>query len=218
VVAIEKDKRLIKLWQTQIPKPENLTVIEADACNFDYAHLAKEIGGKLFVFGNLPFNVSTLILERLFHEWQHMAYAQLTFQKEVAERLQAKPSTKDYGSLTIFAQVYCNVKPQMVIQKQQYFPVPKIDSKVLGFEFLAQPRVALEDLKDFEAFTRQLFLYRRKTLLNGARLSKRFAPYHQKLKENLVARGLSETVRVETLDLNTLYELFRSIKPQHPDK
>lgn len=209
VIAIEKDQRLIKLWETEIPKPANLRLIQGDASTFDFAHLSKELGHRLVVFGNLPFNVSTMILLRLLQNWQQMSYAPLTFQKEVTERLLAKPNTKEYGSLTIQTQIYCNVDNRMVIQKQQYFPVPKVDSKVAGFVFLETPRLAVADTLPFEALVRQLFLYRRKTMLNSLKLSKRFAAWHELWKEKMQQLKIVETARVETLSLETLYELFR---------
>lgn len=214
VTAIEKDTRLIRLWESEIPRPENLRVVEGDATNFDFARLSKDIGERLVVFGNLPFNVSTLILTRLLTQWRHVAYAQLTFQKEVADRLVAKPGGKEYGSLTILGRIYCDVTNCMLIQKHQYYPVPKVDSRVLGFTFLEQPRAAIDDLLGFEAFVRQLFLYRRKTLLNGLKRAERFSGWGEAVRQSLNTRGLTENCRVETLDFTALYAVYLDAKNQ----
>lgn len=208
VYAIEKDQRLVKLWESKIGKPENLTLIHADATQYDFSQLASRLGERLVIFGNLPFNVSTIILIHLLNNWQHVRYAHLTFQKEVAQRLIAKPATKDYGSLTLLTQIFSDPIMRLHLSKHQYFPVPKVDSQVVGINFLEQPRVMPHDLKTFTSMLRKLYLYRRKTLLNGLKLSKTFKDWQPTVKQFLKLNQLPETVRVETLELNTLYRLY----------
>jgi 16S rRNA (adenine1518-N6/adenine1519-N6)-dimethyltransferase len=208
VIAIEKDKRLLKFWAEKEDRPENLTVIDGDATNFDFAKLSKELGFKLLVFGNLPFNVSTLILERLIEQWRFVDKALLTFQNEVAQRILSKPDCRDYGSLTVLAQTYTNPSSAMFIGKKQYFPIPKIDSRVVLFEFLDVPRVKEEDQKKFEHFVRQLFLYRRKTLTNGIKLAPAFTHWKEPAIAYLEEKGLPANSRIETWDFESIYSLF----------
>ena len=208
VIAIEKDKRLIKFWSEKDDRPNNLTVVDGDATNFDFAKLSKNLGHKLLVFGNLPFNVSTLILERLLQQWWAIDKALLTFQNEVALRVLAKPGSKDYGSLTLLAYTYTDAKSAMFIGKKQYYPVPKIDSRVVLFDFLAKPRVEEGSLKKFEQFVRQLFLYRRKTLVNGLKLSSTFSSCAALATRYLEDNELPLTSRIETWDFDSIHALF----------
>ncbi len=208
VIAIEADRRLVKIWQEKLSQPKNLQLIQADATNFDYARLAKRLGHRLCIFGNLPFNVSTVILERLFSQWQHISYAHLTFQQEVAARLVAKPGSRDYGSLTLFAYLYCDVEKQLNIDKNQFFPLPKVDTTVVGLSFLDHPRVEAAHLKDFEKFVRQLFMYRRKTLLNGLKQIRRFSSSLAQAQEYLQQQKLKADIRVERLTPAEIYELY----------
>ena len=209
VIAIEKDKRLHKIWQKSLIVDDNLELILADASNYDYAHLAKALGSRLNIISNLPFNVSTVILQRLFQEWQHVDYVLLTFQKEVAERLVASPSTKAYGALTIFRQLFCDADLLLELPANEFYPVPKIDSQVVGMRFLSEPRAPIEQISGFQKFVHKLFLARRKTLLNGLKMSGKFATGVRVAEAFLEEQQLTKTVRAEALDYQQLLSLYQ---------
>ena len=209
VIAIEQDRRIFQLWQSKLKQPSNLNLIEGDATRFDFKKLAKDVGKPLLIVSNLPYSVGTIILKRILFHWESVDYALLTFQKEVALRLSAQSGNRSYGSLTVHVQTFCDVEEVFDLGKECFHPAPKVNSGVVGLRFLSRPRVCEEHLSSFEKMVQQLFLYRRKTLLNSMKQSKMFSGWEERAAEFLENSEHGLDVRVEKLSLDELYGLYQ---------
>ena len=147
--------------------PANVTLVEQDVLETDLAALMG--GGPVRVAGNLPYNVSSPILFRLLDA--HRRYgcvpdATLMLQREVADRIEAKPGTKDYGVLSIFVQLHADVRRVLSLPPGAFRPAPKVRSAVTRFTF-RPPAVTLADEGVFNEMVRSMFTQRRKTLSNA---------------------------------------------------
>ncbi len=165
VIAVEYDPLMIQHLQSMFSekKPE---LFQADFLKFDFK---KELSltEPVKVAGNIPYNITSPILERLIEQREWVSEAVLTVQKEVAQRLASKPGTKQWSALSIFAQVYAKVEVVGTIGKESFFPAPKVDSAIVKFVFSREPLVAVKDSELFFQIVRKAFQKRRKTILNA---------------------------------------------------
>ncbi|MCX8011952.1 MAG: 16S rRNA (adenine(1518)-N(6)/adenine(1519)-N(6))-dimethyltransferase RsmA [Desulfobacterota bacterium] len=169
VFAIEKDGNLVNLLKSKIIKNENIKIIHQDALLFDYQQVAKETGKSLKIIGNLPFFIASPITFKLLRKRDFIECMVFMYQKEVAERILATPGGKDYGFLTVVANFYADLKPIISVAKEAFFPQPKVDSKVIKFQLLPSPRLAVENENFFLTVVKTLFSQRRKKLRNAIR-------------------------------------------------
>jgi len=203
VLAVEKDPRCLPaLQQIAEAAPGRLTVIGGDALAIDpVAHLAPPIR----IVANLPYNVGTELLIRWLTPpawppfWQTLT---LMFQREVAERIVARPGSKAYGRLALLAQWRCDARIVMHLPPGAFTPPPKVSSAVVHLEALPAPRFPA-DARILESLVARAFNQRRKMLraaLKGA------AP---DIEDRLIAAGISPTDRAETVDLERFCALAR---------
>ena len=165
VTAVEVDREMIELLRPRLPP--NVTLIEQDFLEADIAALTGS--ARTRVAGNLPYNVASPILFRLLDAHRRhgrIADATLMLQREVAERLEAVPGTRDYGVLSIFVQLHADVRRKLSLPPGAFRPTPKVHSAVVTLSFRA-PAVAVADDRTFEAMVRSMFTQRRKTLSNA---------------------------------------------------
>ena len=118
---------------------------------------------------NLPYYVTTPIIVKLLKEGYNFKSLTIMIQKEVAERMNAEPSNKDYGALSLLVQYYCNTKIVRKVPPQCFMPRPKVDSIVIKLDKLDKPRVSVDNEKLFFDIIRSSFNMRRKTLWNGVK-------------------------------------------------
>ena len=140
-------------------------------------------------------------------------------QKEVADRVAAQPGKKDYGTISIFSQLFCDISKELTVSKDCFYPIPKVDSEVLKFTMLERPVVEINDVQFFEKLVRASFSQRRKTLLNSLKGASFFNRGKQKILEALKNSGIDPQRRPETLtidEFNTLSQQITSIKPLPP--
>ena len=159
--VIEKDDELALLLKNKFT--EEITIINDDVLKIHENKISNE---KLTVFGNLPYNISTEILSKWITNLDKKIWFEnlvLMFQKEVAERIIAKPNTSKYGRLSILSNWKLNIKKIMDIKPQSFSPRPKIDSTLLLFT-PKEKVFELEDSKNLEIITRVFFSQRRKML------------------------------------------------------
>jgi 16S rRNA (adenine1518-N6/adenine1519-N6)-dimethyltransferase len=195
VLAIEVDRDMVGFLKDKFP---DLEVINVDALKLSYMGLSKERKVRFKVVSNLPYNISGPILARFLSEREAFTRFVLMFQKEVAERLVARPDTKAYGALSVFTQAFTDVKLEFNVSKNLFTPRPKVDSSVVSVEVLPEPKVDIGDEAFFRAVVRAAFGTRRKTLLNALK--------SLGLEKTVVAAALEEAGidpqrRGETLDL-----------------
>ncbi|HEX6975480.1 MAG TPA: 16S rRNA (adenine(1518)-N(6)/adenine(1519)-N(6))-dimethyltransferase RsmA [Vicinamibacterales bacterium] len=203
LTAVELDRDMIEALAPQLPG--NVTLVEADVLDYDLGALTG--AHRIRVAGNLPYNVSSPILFRLLDAHRAtggIVDATVMVQLEVAERIAAKPGTKDYGVLSILVQLHADVVPLLTLPPGAFRPAPKVRSAVIKLRFRA-PAIDLADEPEFEAMVRSMFTQRRKTLLNALRAyagSRGAQP-----GEALTVAGIDPGRRAETLQLSELSRL-----------
>lgn len=205
VFAIEKDNKFAQALSRFQTYDQRLTVFENDALNFDFSILMKT-DKPLKLIANLPYNIATPILINLLPK--HTLFSSITVmvQKEVGKRLLAKPSSKDYGSLTIFTNFYSNPRLRFHINPHCFYPAPKVVSSVITF-FLCQPDQNIKSENGFFTFVRQCFQQRRKMIKNSL---KSFYSLDM-ISTGLNAIHRSNKIRAEDLTLDEFVLLFNQI-------
>ena len=202
LTAVELDREMAEALAPRLPP--NVSLVEQDFLEFDLRAIADR---GLRVAGNLPYNVSSPILFTLLkarREGARLIDATLMVQREVAERIQGKAGTKDYGTLAIFVQLRADVRRLMTLPPGAFRPIPKVHSAVLRLEF-REVAVALRDEATFERLVRSIFTQRRKTLLNALK------PFGEERavdpRQAVAAAGVDGTRRPEALQLAELARL-----------
>ena len=199
VIAVEKDGRLAARLQSDF-RGRDLTVLQKDVLKMDPTKdlfLTKAVP----VAGNIPYHITSPILEWLVIGRRFVSEAVLTLQWEVAQRLAAAPGTKAWGALSIFVQVYARVSILRKIAASSFYPTPKVDSAVVRLVFSKAPLFAIKDEERFFRLMRRSFQKRRKTLLNSLVDEGRRAFGKETLADVLAAAAIDPSRRPETLSI-----------------
>ena len=214
VVAVEIDKNLIPILEDTLSAYENVTVINEDILKVDIRKLADERnhGNPIKVVANLPYYITTPIIMALFESHVPLASVTVMVQKEVAERMQAGPGTKDYGALSLAVQYYSEAEITANVPPNCFMPRPKVGSAVIRLTCHQEPPVKVVDEKFFFRVIRASFNQRRKTLQNGLGNDAGLPVTKQQTAEALRQMGLSETIRGEALSLEQFAELSNILK------
>jgi 16S rRNA (adenine1518-N6/adenine1519-N6)-dimethyltransferase len=163
VLAIEVDDRLIPILQNEFSSVQNFELLHADALEYDFGILK----GRWKVVANLPYYISTPIIQRLIAHRAKFISLTLMLQKEVAERLAAPPGGKEYGYLSVLVQYNAIPRIEFKVPPGAFTPQPEVDSVVLTLLMRAQPAVAVRDEEFFIRVIKAAFSQRRKTLRNA---------------------------------------------------
>jgi 16S rRNA (adenine1518-N6/adenine1519-N6)-dimethyltransferase len=219
VVAFEIDQRLLPILNDTLSPYPNVKVIHNDVLEADVAEVITEEFNDIkdiMVVANLPYYVTTPIIMKLLEEHLPIRGIVCMLQKEVADRISAKPGTKEYGSLSIAVQYYTEAETVMIVPKTVFVPQPNVDSAVIRLTKRKRPAVTVTDETFFFQVTRASFAQRRKTLLNN--LTSQLPDGKQKkedILQALSASGIDPARRGETLSLeefgllsNELYPFF----------
>jgi len=212
LVAIEKDPLLIKLLGERLrPQDrEKITFISGDALELDFGQIYETFGGKVRIFGNLPYNISTPFLEHLIANRPYIRNAILMFQYEVARRLTASPNSREYGALSIALQYYAHIVPLIKIKRESFYPRPKVDSMVLEFDLERPHPHRAENEERFLSIVRAAFKFRRKTLLNS--LERALAPSTREIIAGALEKSsIDPNRRAETLSIDEYIRLSSSL-------
>lgn len=217
VVSVEIDKRLIPVLDYTLSEFDNVKIIEKDILKTDVKALIDEEfdGKRISVAANLPYYITTPIITKLIEEKLPIKNIVVMVQKEVAERIAAKPGKKDYGAISVLCQYYTNPRLVTIVPKGSFYPAPKVDSAVLCMEVQDKPNVEVMDEKLFFKVVRAAFGQRRKTLLNC--LSSSFPCGKDTLSELLTSVGIEPTVRGEKLGLLEFAKIADALKTQGLD-
>ena len=209
VVAVEIDKALIPILEETLAAYSNVTVINADVLKLDIKQIAEEKnGGKpIKVVANLPYYITTPIIMSLFESGVPLDSITIMVQKEVAERMQVGPGTKDYGALSLAVQYYA--KPEIVanVPPNCFIPRPTVGSAVIRLTRHQVPPVDVKDDHHMFALIRASFNQRRKTLANGLSNAPELHLSREQVTAALERMELSPTVRGETFTLEQFAEL-----------
>src|SRR3989338_161025 len=170
VLAIEKDKRLLKIAQDTFEDKTNLKFIEGDFLEFNLPHLLEKLRLPIKVIGNVPYYISSQILFKLLDHSHLFDFAVLTLQKEVAQRLVGKPGTKDYGILTILVNSQATCETLFDIEAGSFFPPPEVTSTAVKITFAKVPLFNIRNFPFFKKLVKQAFSQRRKTIQNSLKI------------------------------------------------
>jgi 16S rRNA (adenine1518-N6/adenine1519-N6)-dimethyltransferase len=228
VAAIELDSALAETLRREFLGEKRLEVIEADILTTDVGRLCREHQAeKCFVFGNIPYYITSPILHHLFGFHTSIRSMALLMQREVAMRLTARPRSRNYGYLTVLARVFSSPRLLLDVPRGAFSPPPQVTSALVGFEMRPRPGGALPSLSDaggpgpgypanwdageverFLRFVQACFAQKRKRLLNNlGRIYGREA-----VEVQLDRVGLAVEVRAEELEVEELAEIFAGLR------
>ncbi len=202
VTALEIDPDLIAILRERADL-RGAAIVQADALEFDFAAFGG--GERWHVAGNLPYNVATPLIAGLAEMDGGPSTIVAMIQKDVANRLAARPGTAAYGSLSVAVQYAMTVDRAFTLGPQHFHPRPKVDSTVVRLVRRASPAVQPKDLALFRKVVRAAFAYRRKTLANSLALALDIG--RDTIMRAIVAADLSPELRGERLDLNDFARL-----------
>ena len=216
LVAIERDAGLAQLLREELIDTPHLEIVEGDFLEQDLAAIARANGAeRMVVVGNIPYNITTPILERLFEQRAVLRSAVLLVQREYAERLAAAPATPEYGSLTLFARYHALLEPLMEIRASAFWPRPEVDSMLVRFHFRERPPVEIPSEALLFRIIRGAFQMRRKQL--GNTIEAALDQPAERVGRLLRATGIDPRRRGETLTLDEFAKLAREAAAMHLD-
>ena len=209
VISVEIDKNLIPILEDTLAAYDNKTIINEDILKVDMNRLAEEYnGGKpMKVVANLPYYITTPIIMGLFENKVPLKSITIMVQKEVADRMQEEPGTKDYGALSLAVQYYA--RPEIVanVPPNCFIPRPNVGSAVIRLTRYEDPPVTVKDEKKMFELIRASFNQRRKTLVKGLGNARNLNLSKDRITKALEEMGLSPMVRGETLSLEQFARL-----------
>ncbi len=213
VVAVEIDKALIPILQDTLSGFPNAEVIQDDILKVDIAELAAERNGgrPIKVVANLPYYITTPIIMSLFEHDVPLALVTVMVQKEVAERMQAGPGSKDYGALSLAVQYYADPYIVANVPPNCFMPRPNVGSAVIRLTRHKVPPVQVEDEKLMFQMIRASFNQRRKTLVNGLNHSSEMTLTKEQITKAVEGLGKGAGVRGEALTLEEFAKLSNTI-------
>ena len=201
LVAVEIDRDLVAALGQELGS-EGLHLIEGDVLDLDLGQLLEREGkAKIFVIGNLPYNITAPLLFRLLKEANHIGRAIVMVQREVARRLVARPGNKEYGLLAILLGMRAVIESRLEVQNKAFTPVPKVHSTVVELRFREQPLYPVLDESGFNRLVRMAFSQRRKMMHNS--LAAWWSDDHgrQRLEAAASTAGIDLQRRPETLSI-----------------
>ena len=222
VLAVEIDPRLIDELRRGI-KADNLSIIEADALAANWVELIRTASRpwrsrtpqpgepRVRVVANLPYYISTPIIERLIALRERLFDLTLMLQKEVVERIASAPGSRDYGYLSVLVQYYCVARKLFEVPPSAFRPAPKVNSAILHLKMREQPAVAVTDEARFFALVRAAFAQRRKTILNNLKAAMPALHFTQAPETALRDAGIEPQRRAETLSLDEFSALSHAL-------
>lgn len=209
VVAVEIDKNLIPILEDTLSAYDNVSVINGDILKVDINQIVQEKnnGKPIKVVANLPYYITTPIIMGLFESHVPIENITVMVQKEVADRMQVGPGTKDYGALSLAVQYYAEPYIVANVPPNCFMPRPKVGSAVIRLTRHSEPPVMVKDEAMMFRLVRASFNQRRKTLVNGLTNAPDVTATKEEILQALETMGMSATVRGETFGLEEFAQL-----------
>jgi 16S rRNA (adenine1518-N6/adenine1519-N6)-dimethyltransferase len=213
VVAVEIDRMLIPILEDTLSAYDNVTVINNDFLKLDLNALVQERnnGKPIKVVANLPYYITTPIIMDLFERHTPLINVTVMVQKEVADRMQAAPGSKDYGALSLAVQYYAKPYIAANVPPNCFMPRPNVGSAVIKLTLHTEPPIDVKDEKLLFQMIRASFNQRRKTLVNGLNNSPQIPFSKENIQEALVSLNISENIRGEALSLKQFADLANAL-------
>ena len=209
VVAFEIDRNLEKVLAVTLADCANVQLVLGDVMKYKMTEIEALCGGAYRVVANIPYYLTSPLIMRFVEEAVGVTSLTLTVQKEVAERLAAKPSSKDYGAITVGVQAVADVEIKRVLPRELFYPQPNVDSAVVHVAF-NRSKFDIANPSLFRKTVRVSFAMRRKTLVNN--LSVGFATSKQQAEQILAQCNLPATCRGEELSVAQFVQLYKTIE------
>ena len=205
VIALELDEALLPILRLTLAAHSNVTVVQGDVLKSNLKEITAPLGERFCVVANIPYYITSPLLTLLLNGTLPISLLAVMVQKEVADKIMAKPGTDEYGMLAVRAQYHCSPYIAKIVPAEAFTPPPKVDSAFVVMPFLQTPAVPVKNEDTFFRVAGAAFLMRRKTMLNN--LQSAFSMPREAASALLSSCGLDERVRGETLDLRTFAAL-----------
>lgn len=207
VVAVELDTDLTAKLRLKFADLDNVEVVGADILEVDIGEICRRHGtAGAFVFGNLPYYITSPILHHLLESPEHIRAMACVVQLEVAERIAARPGTRDYGYLSVLAQLHSVPQIRFRILPGAFSPPPRVVSALVTFDALASGAVP-DSRQEFLEFSKHAFARKRKTLVNN--LAAQYGA--DRVRGELRSLGIKENARAEEIGVTELASLFKKL-------
>lgn len=206
LTSIEIDSRFADILRENLSDFDNWKLVEGDALDDDNWKIANENPTPNVFIGNLPYVITTPILEKIFKSKNTFRSIVVMVQKEVADRMTARPGTKEYGSLSVFVNFFGNATELFTVKEGSFIPRPKVKSAVVRIDTVKRE----EDATGFMDFVHKAFNMRRKTLLNS--LSNGYELDKEDIKDRILSADLDPGIRAEKLNLEQFLNLYKKFK------
>ena len=204
VICVELDRKMIAILEKRFKLYENLELINDDILKINLNQLISQNKineiKHIKIVANLPYYITTPIIMKLLEERLDIESITVMIQKEVAQRLAAKPGTSDVGSITYTIWYYTEPKIVLEVPKESFIPAPEVTSSVIKLDILKQPRIEVKDEKQFFKIIKVAFMQKRKTLINALVNGKVFQN-KEDAKKCLDELKIDEKIRGEKLTL-----------------
>ncbi|MCD7751807.1 MAG: 16S rRNA (adenine(1518)-N(6)/adenine(1519)-N(6))-dimethyltransferase RsmA [Lachnospiraceae bacterium] len=209
VAAVEIDRHLLPVLADTLSPYDNVTVINEDILKVDITQIAGQYheGRPIKVVANLPYYITTPVILKLLQCEAPIESIAVMVQKEVAQRMESGPGSKDYGSLSLAVQYYAEPEILTLVSASCFLPRPNVDSAVIRLKSCGKPPVHVQDDKFMFSLIRAAFNQRRKTLVNGLANAADLQVTKGEVSAALLKMGLPATVRGETLSLQEFAQL-----------
>jgi 16S rRNA (adenine1518-N6/adenine1519-N6)-dimethyltransferase len=224
VLSVEIDNNLHQLASEELEDRQNVKLIHGDALRnkntlrddlMDQIRDAKSRLGessRFMLVANLPYNIATPIICNLLHQSPPPDRMVVTIQKELADRIDAQPSTKSFGALSVWVQSQCECEVVRVLPPTVFWPRPQVHSAILRLDLVPEKRAQIADLKYFHQTVRALFFHRRKFLRSVVISAMKGRLPKAKIDEILTNLGYDETARAEQLELSQIQQLAEALR------
>ncbi|HEY3375413.1 MAG TPA: 16S rRNA (adenine(1518)-N(6)/adenine(1519)-N(6))-dimethyltransferase RsmA [Candidatus Aquicultor sp.] len=213
VVAIDLDRRLKPVLEYTLRDYPNANVVFADALSVDIKHLPGNLPVPHKLVSNLPYQVATPILATYLDRFESIGLYVVMIQKEVADRILAKPDTSAYGAFSVKAQFYCDVDRVVTVSKNVFLPPPEVSSAVIKMVRLSAPRVHVTSKDLFFKVVKAAFWQRRKTLKNALTGSPELHFTVDEVMAGLQAANIDPRRRGETLSITEFASVANALVP-----
>jgi len=208
--AVEKDRRICSIMEPIFRRKENLTLVQGDILDLDICDFARN-SGKITVFGNIPYYITTPVIEKMIEQRQCVENIYIVIQEEFAERIASSPGSKQFGSISCYVQFYMEVKKLLRIKRNSFYPRPKVDSCLLKMSVFSKPPVRVKEAELMFRIIRRSFSQRRKKIINPLSHDAFLSIERDGWQEIFDKCGIDPSLRAEDLSLTDFAKLSDAV-------
>ncbi len=208
--AVEKDRKICGIMEPIFRRKENLTLVQGDILDLDVCDLARN-SGKITVFGNIPYYVTTPVIEKMIEQRRCVGNIYIVIQEEFAERIASSPGSKLFGSISCYVQFYVEVKKLLRIKRNSFYPRPKVDSCLVKMSVFPEPPVRVKEKELMFMIIRRSFSQRRKKIINPLSRGAFLSIERDGWREIFDKCGIDPSLRAEDLSLTNFAKLSDAV-------